>query len=84
MSDEKLTKKFLTDKAHITIKDCHRLLSACGYELKKGGGSHRTYHKKGAPAITVVAPKGTKYVKAIYIQLITKYLKLGDYHGCRS
>ena len=63
---------------HITIEDCDRVLTAYGYELRKGGGSHRTYHKKGAQAISVIVPKGTKYVKLIYIKLIAKYLKLED------
>jgi len=73
---EKLSRKFLADKVHITIEDCGKLLVAYGYELRKGGGSHRTYHKKGAQPITIVAPKGTKYVKSVYISLIIKYLKL--------
>ncbi|MDO8577905.1 MAG: type II toxin-antitoxin system HicA family toxin [Dehalococcoidales bacterium] len=73
---EKLIQKFFTKKSRITIADCDRLLTAYGYELRKGGGSHRTYHKKDARPITVVAPKGTKYVKSVYINLIIKYLKL--------
>lgn len=76
MKEEKLVKRFLTDKTHITMADCHRLLIAYGYELHKGGGSHRTYHKKGAKPITVVTPKGTKYVWRVYIELIIKYLNL--------
>lgn len=72
---EKLIQKFLTDKVHIMIEDCGKLLVAYGYELRKGGDSHRAYHKKGAQPITVVAPKGTKYVKSVYISLIIKYLK---------
>lgn len=76
--NEKLIQKFLTDKMHITVEDCGRLLTAYGYELRKGGSSHRTYHKKGARPITVIAPKGTKYIKSVYIELISKYLKLED------
>ncbi len=76
VTDEKLVSKFLNDKTHITVADCERLLTGYGYELHKGGGSHRTYHKKGALPITFVSPKGTKYVKRIYIELIIKYLKL--------
>ena len=75
---ERLVEKFLFDKTHITLEDCDRLLASFDYELRKGGGSHRTYHKKGAAAITVVTPKGTKYVKMIYIKLISKYLKLEE------
>lgn len=74
--NEKLIRKFLTDKKHITIEDCDRLLMAYGYEWRKGGGSHRTYHKKDARPITIVTPKGTKYIKSVYINLIIKYLKL--------
>ena len=73
--DEKLIKKFLTDKMHITVDDCNRLLTANGYELRKSGGSHRVYHKKGNRPITVVTPKNTKYINLIYVNLIIKYLK---------
>ena len=76
--NEKLIKKFLTDKLHITIEDCDRLFTACGYELRKGGGSHRTYHKKGSRPITVVTPKGTKYVNTVYIKSIIKMLELEE------
>ncbi|MDP2744549.1 MAG: type II toxin-antitoxin system HicA family toxin [Dehalococcoidia bacterium] len=72
---KKLVQKFLTDRMHITVEDCDRLLASQGYELRKGGGSHRTYHKKDARPITVVGPKGTKHVKSVYIDLIIKYLK---------
>ena len=74
--DEKLVNKFLTDQKHITVEDCGRLLTAHGYELRKGGGSHRTYHKKGTTPITVVTPKGTKYVYSPYVEKIIKALKL--------
>jgi len=61
---------------HITVEDCERLLTDFDYELHKGSGSHRTYHKKGALPITFIVQKGTKYVKRIYIEIIIKYLKL--------
>ena len=75
--DERLVCKFLTDKLHITVDDCDRLLVDNGYVLRKSGGSHRTYHKKGYKAITVVIPKNTKYVKLVYVNLIIEHLKLG-------
>ena len=76
--NEKLTQKFLIDRVHITVEDCDRLLSAYGYELHKGSGSHRTYHKKGVRPITVVAPKKSKYVISPYINMIVKDLKLEE------
>ena len=75
---DKLIKKFLDDSKRITIENCDELLTSFGYELKKGGGSHRTYHKKGARPITVVIPKGTKYIYSVYANLIIKILKLED------
>jgi len=74
----KLIRKFITDSKHITIEDCDDLLTSFGYELKKGAGSHRTYHKKGGRPVTVVMPKGTKYIYSVYINLIIKILKLED------
>jgi predicted RNA binding protein YcfA (HicA-like mRNA interferase family) len=76
-SDERLVNKFLTDRLHITVDDCDRLLVATGYVLRKSGGSHQTYHKKGCKAITVVIPKNTKYVKLVYVNLIIEHLELG-------
>jgi predicted RNA binding protein YcfA (HicA-like mRNA interferase family) len=75
---EKLVRKFLTDKTHITVDDCDRLLTAYGYELHKKGGSHQTYHKKGDTPINVVTPKNTKYVKPGYVDKITKKLNLEE------
>lgn len=73
---EKLIHKFHTDKVHITVEDCDRLLTAYGYELRKSGGSHRVYHKKSGAPVTVVTPKGKKYVKPGYVNLIIKRLNL--------
>jgi len=75
-SKEKLVKKFLTDQTHITVEDCDRLLVAYGYELHRGGGSHRTYHMRGVKPITVVAPKKSRYVISPYVNTIIKDLKL--------
>jgi predicted RNA binding protein YcfA (HicA-like mRNA interferase family) len=77
-SNEKLIQKFITDKMHITVDDCDRLLTAYGYELHKSSGSHQTYHKKGAIPITVITPKNTRYVNSAYVKLIIKYLKLEE------
>ncbi|MEK7353044.1 MAG: type II toxin-antitoxin system HicA family toxin [Chloroflexota bacterium] len=71
-------RKFLTDKTHITVADCGRLLTRYGYKLHKGGGSHRTYHKKGVRPITVVAPKKSRYVISPYINTIIRDLKLEE------
>ena len=76
--NEKLVKKFITDKMHVTIEDCDKLLTAYGYDLRKGGGSHLTYHKKGSRPITVVTPKGTKYVNTLYINGVIKILELEE------
>ena len=73
---EKLIRKFLTDDRHITMDDCDKLLTAYGYFLHKSGGSHRVYHKKGFISITIVAPKGTRYIKSPYVKQIIKDLKL--------
>jgi predicted RNA binding protein YcfA (HicA-like mRNA interferase family) len=77
-SDEKLVNKFLTDRLHITVDDCDRLLTTYGYSLHKKGGSHRTYHKKGDVPVNVVTPKNTKYVKPGYIEKIIKRLGLEE------
>lgn len=76
MKDERIIRKFLTDKKHITVKDCDTLLLSIGYELRKGRGSHRTYHKKGNRPITIVIPKGTKYINSLYVNNIVKFLEL--------
>jgi predicted RNA binding protein YcfA (HicA-like mRNA interferase family) len=76
--NDKLIRKFLTDSKHITIENCDELITGFGYELKRGSGSHRTYHKKGTRPITVVVPKGTKYIYSVYVSLIIKILKLED------
>jgi predicted RNA binding protein YcfA (HicA-like mRNA interferase family) len=73
--DDKLLHRFLS-RRNITVGDCDKIIVAHGYELKRKGGSHRTYHKKGAIPITVVTPKNSKYVKIAYVNLIIKYLKL--------
>ena len=75
---EKLINKFLTDKMHITIEDCDRLLIAYGYEYRKRGGSHRVYHKKGETPITVPIPKRKKYIVSPYIKSIIKTLGLEE------
>jgi len=74
--NEKLINKFLTDKTHITIQDCDRLLTAYGYDLHKGSGSHRTYHKNFARPITVIMPKKSKYVISPYVNTINRDLRL--------
>jgi predicted RNA binding protein YcfA (HicA-like mRNA interferase family) len=74
--NEKLISKFLTDKTHITVEDCDRLLTSYGYELHKKRGSHRTYHKKGDIPITVPIPKTRKYILSPYVNKIIKDLGL--------
>ena len=76
--NEKLIHKFLTDRMHITVEDCDRLLTAYGYELHKKGGSHRAYYKKGAFPITVVIPKNKKYILSPYVNRIIKDLGLEE------
>ena len=66
---------------HITIEDCDRLLIAYGYELKKGRGSHRVYHKKGTMPLTMAIPKKSRYVLSPYVNRIVKDLGLGKYLG---
>jgi predicted RNA binding protein YcfA (HicA-like mRNA interferase family) len=75
--DDKFVKRFLSRKS-ITVDDCDRVLTLSGYELHKSRGSHKVYHKKGMMPITVVVPKGTKYVKTPYVNSIIKILKLED------
>ena len=76
--NEKLIQQFLTDQTHITVEDCTRILETFGYELRKGSGSHRTYHRKGSIPLTIPVPKNSKYVKIAYVTLVIKYLKLGE------
>ena len=76
--NEKLIQKLLTDRMHVTVEDCDRLLTAKGYELRKGGGSHRVYHKKGTAPITVVTPKKARYVLSPYVNKIIKDLGLEE------
>ncbi|HAV10014.1 MAG TPA: hypothetical protein DCX22_00095 [Dehalococcoidia bacterium] len=78
MTDERLIRKFLNDKTHITIDDCDRILASCGYYLKKSSGSHRGYHHKGFQPITIVQSKKTKYVKIPYVNRIIKNLRLEE------
>ncbi len=75
---EKLVNKFLTDKTHITVDDCDRLLTNYGYVLHKKSGSHRAYHKKEAYPITVVIPKNKKYILSPYVNRIIKDLGLEE------
>lgn len=77
-SSEKLVRKFLTDKTHITVEDCDRLLVAYGYSLHKKGGSHRSYHKKGCKTITIPEPKKSRYVLSPYIRQIVRDLGLEE------
>ncbi|MBI4331641.1 MAG: type II toxin-antitoxin system HicA family toxin [Chloroflexi bacterium] len=76
VKEEKLTKKFVADKKHVTVEDCEKLLVLHGYERHKSRGSHYVYHKKGENPITVVIPKKTKYVKPGYVDRIIKRLDL--------
>lgn len=77
-SKERLINKFLTDKTHITVEDCEKLLTAYGYEKRKSGGSHIGFHKKGAIPVIVITPKHTKYVISPYINKIIKILGLEE------
>ena len=77
-SSEKLVKKFLTDKTHITVDDCDRLLTDYGYSLHKKGGSHRSYHKHGTTPINIVSPKKSKYVLSPYVNRIIRDLGLEE------
>lgn len=76
MKGESLVKKFLTDQKHISVDDCDKLLTLCGYRYHKSGGSHKVYHKRGETPITVIIPKNTKYVKTGYVDKIVKKLNL--------
>ena len=73
---DKLINKFLTDKNHITMADCEKLLASNGYELRKASGSHQGYFRKGGQPIIIPRPHGSKYVKIEYVKLIIKVLNL--------
>ncbi|PPD57886.1 type II toxin-antitoxin system HicA family toxin [Dehalogenimonas etheniformans] len=73
---QKLIQKFLSDNQHITVEDCHRILIEFGFELRKSGGSHRVYHKKGAKPISIIDPKKTKYINSLYVRALVKDLGL--------
>lgn len=79
--NEKLIRKFLNDKMHITVEDCDKLLTTYGFKLRKSSGSHRVYHRKGGKPVTVVNPKGKKYVKPSYVNLLIKCLNLEEQDG---
>lgn len=72
--NEKLVRKFLTDKMHITVEDCDQLLTDYGYSLHKKGGSHRSYHKYGTTPINIVSPKKSRYILIAYVNRIIKDL----------
>ena len=76
--NEKLIKKFLTDKMRITDEDCDRLLTDYGYRLHKKGGSHLSYHKHGTTPLNIVSPKKSKYVLSPYVNRIIKDLGLEE------
>lgn len=75
-ANERLVEKFLTDKTHITVEDCDKLLTSYSFVYRKSRGSHRAYHKKGEKVITVTTPKDKRFVKPGYIELIIKKLNL--------
>jgi predicted RNA binding protein YcfA (HicA-like mRNA interferase family) len=81
VKDEKLIRKFLTDQRHIILEDCKRILESYGYVLHKSSGSHRIFHQKGFISITIVVPKGTKYIKSPYVKQIIKELKMESEYG---
>jgi predicted RNA binding protein YcfA (HicA-like mRNA interferase family) len=76
MSQEKLIKKFLGDRFHITVEDCDRLLTAFGYNLNKSSGSHMVYHKRGMNPITIISPKKSKYTISPYVNKLVNDLGL--------
>jgi predicted RNA binding protein YcfA (HicA-like mRNA interferase family) len=69
----------ILNRKNVVLDDCDKLLIYYGYQLHKGGGSHRVYHKKGVKPITIVQPKGKKYIGAAYLNRIIIELGLeGD------
>jgi predicted RNA binding protein YcfA (HicA-like mRNA interferase family) len=76
--NKRLIDKFLHDKGHITVDDCDKLLDAYGYKPHKSSGSHRTYHKKGTYSITIVNPKGRKYILTPYVTRLIRDLGIEE------
>ncbi len=74
----KLVGRFLTEPHRIDFADVQRLLEAFGWELRKGHGSHRVFHKRGSRSITLPVIEGS-HVKAIYVRRIADLLELEEW-----
>jgi len=75
---QKLIQKFVFTPNRISVADVIRLLYMLGYTEQKNPGSHRVFHKKGRPVITIPTISG-RYLRKRYITLLVKNLELEAY-----
>ena len=75
---ERLTEEFLARPEGVEIAQAETLLGLYGYALRKGGGSHRVFHKPGATPITV--PTVGPHIKKEYVKMLVAKLQLEAHH----
>lgn len=75
----KLVSRFLTEPHRVDFDDVQRLLEAFGYQLRKGPGSHRVFHKRGAGSITLPTVEGS-HIKAVYVKRVVDWLNLEEWY----
>jgi len=73
----RLAERLVTRPESVDIAGVEALLAGFGYTLRKGGGSHRVFHKPGANPITV--PTVGLRIKKEYIEMLARKLALEDY-----
>jgi predicted RNA binding protein YcfA (HicA-like mRNA interferase family) len=78
----RLAGKLIAHPESADIDGVTTLLGLFGYALRKGGGSHRVFHKPGAMPITV--PTVGMKIKKEYIEMLVKKLGLEDYLATKA
>jgi hypothetical protein len=73
----RLATELVTHPENVDIDEVTTVLGLFDYTLRKGGGSHRVFHKPGAMPITV--PTVGMKIKKEYIEMLVKKLKLEEY-----
>ncbi len=64
---DKLIKRIKLLDKNLRFEEIQKVLEYFGYELKKSGGSHYTFRKKGCRKITI--PKH-RVIKTVYIEMV--------------
>jgi hypothetical protein len=78
----RLASQFVARPESVDIAEVETLLGLFGYALRKGGGSHRVFHKPGATPITV--PTVGLRIKKEYVEMLTRKLALEDYLAAKA